>query len=83
MYSREGFGAALATVVATAAYLPSAGCFALAPLLCAARRTGDEAGAELDYDAGREAVTLTAARLHRRALQSAEPKPNSKYGYSR
>jgi len=69
VYTREGFGAALAAVVARAAFLPSAGCFAVVPLLSHARRTGDERGAVLDYDPSREAVTLTAARPYRCKLQ--------------
>ncbi len=69
-YSRARFGAALAAAIAHAAFLPAAGCFALVPVLSAARRTGDEAGAALDYDPAREAVTLTAARPYRRAPQT-------------
>ena len=66
-YSRARFGAALAAAIAHAAFLPAAGCFALVPVLSHARRTGAEAGAALDYDPAREAVTLTAARAYRRA----------------
>ena len=69
MYTREGFGAALAAVVARAAFLPSAGCFAVVPLLSHTRRTADERGAVLDYDPAREAVTLTAARPYRCEFQ--------------
>ena len=58
----EGFAAAMSVVLAHAAYLPSASCFALLPLVTLAPKTGNQAtGAVLDYDLQREVVTLIAA----------------------
>lgn len=52
-------------VLAHAAYLPSAQCFALLPLVGGFRRTGSASGAVLDYDLERQAVTLVAQRPYR------------------
>jgi histone-lysine N-methyltransferase SETD3 len=57
---------AMSVVLAHAAYLPSAQCFALLPLVGAFHRTGSSAGAVLDYDLEAEAVTLVAQRTYRR-----------------
>ena len=43
-FTREGFREAVAVVLANATYLPSAGCFALLPLVSVAGRTGRVAG---------------------------------------
>ena len=62
VFSFEGFAAAMSVVLAHAAYLSSASCFALLPLVTLAPKTGNQAlGAALDYDLQREVVTLTAA----------------------
>jgi hypothetical protein len=54
----------MSVVLAQAADLPSAGCFALLPLLGALRRTGGRGGAELDYDPETGAATLVARRQY-------------------
>ena len=56
---------AMSVVLAYAAYLPSAQCFALLPLVGGFRRTGSASGAVLDYDLERQAVTLVAQRPYR------------------
>jgi hypothetical protein len=43
---------AVAVVLAHAIYLPSAGCFALLPLVSSMRRTGNGNGCDADFDAG-------------------------------
>lgn len=55
----------MSVVLAHAAYLPSAQCFAMLPLVGAFRRTGSGAGAVLDYDLARQAVTVVAQRSYR------------------
>lgn len=56
---------AMSVVLAHAAYLPAAQCFALLPLAGAFRRTGSGSGAVLDYDVERAAVTVVAQRSYR------------------
>ncbi len=56
---------AMTVVLAHAAYLPSAQCFALLPLVGGFRRTGSASGAVLDYDLERQAVTLVAQMPYR------------------
>ena len=56
---------AMSVVLAHAAYLPAAQCFALLPLAGAFRRTGSGSGAVLDYDVERGAVTVVAQRSYR------------------
>jgi histone-lysine N-methyltransferase SETD3 len=63
------FLAAMSVVLAHAAYLPSAQCFALLPLVGGVPRTGSAGGATLDYDAARQAVTLVAARPYSRGQE--------------
>ena len=53
---------AMTVVLAHAAFLPSAQCFALLPLVGAAPRTGSAGGAQLDYDPESSSVVLRAAR---------------------
>lgn len=65
VYNQGAFEQAMAVVLAHAAYLPSAACFALLPLVAHAPRTGDESGALLDYDLQRERVAVTATRPYR------------------
>lgn len=55
----------MSVVLAAAAYLPSAQCFALLPLVGAAGRTGSSSGATLDYDLDKQAVTIVANRSYR------------------
>ncbi|CAL8465053.1 g4588 [Coccomyxa elongata] len=66
VYNREAFERAMSVVLAHAAYLPSAACFALLPLAAQAPRTGDESGALLDYDLQRERVIICATCPYRR-----------------
>ena len=56
------FLSAMMTVLAKAAYLPAAQCFALLPIIGSLRRTGSASGATLDYDFDRESVVLRATR---------------------
>lgn len=56
---------AMSVVLAHAAYLPKAQCFALLPLVGGLCRTGSSSGALLDYDLEREAVTVVAQRTYR------------------
>lgn len=66
VYNLGAFGDAMSVVLAHAAFLPAAACFALLPLVSLGARTGNEAsGAVLDYDLARERVTLTASRSTR------------------
>lgn len=62
VFSERSFMEAMSVVLSHAAYLPSAQCFALLPLVGGIPRTGSAAGATLDYDLDREAVTLVATR---------------------
>ena len=78
--TRDAFRTAVTVVTATAAYLPTAGCFALLPIVStAAARTGDvAAGASLDYDAATGAAVLTATRAYAPgdAVAIADGRPN-------
>lgn len=65
VYNLGAFEHAMSVVLAHAAYLPSAACFALLPLASHAPRTGAEAGASLDYDLQKERVTICATRSYR------------------
>lgn len=56
---------AMSVVLAHAAYLPTAQCFALLPLVGGFSRTGSTSGAVLDYDLERQAVTVVAQRPYR------------------
>ena len=64
-FNEQAFLEAMSVVLAHAAYLPSAQCFALLPLVGGFARTGSAAGAQLDYDMERQAVTLVAQRGYR------------------
>jgi len=55
----------MSVVLAYAAYLPTAQCFALLPLVGGFFRTGSGSGAVLDYDLEREAVTAVVQRNYR------------------
>ena len=56
---------AMSVVLAHAAYLPTAQCFALLPLVGGFFRTGSTSGAVMDYDLDRQAVTVVAQRPYR------------------
>ena len=56
---------AMTVVLAYAAYLPTAQCFALLPLVAGFCRTGSSSGAVLDYDMDRQAVTVVTQRSYR------------------
>ena len=68
MFNREAFRTAVATVVASAVYLPSASCFAIVPLASTLPRTGQETGALLDYDASTGGIVVTSSQSIRCAL---------------
>ena len=61
--TRSAFRSAVAVVTAHAAYLPSAGVFALLPIISGAARTGNgDTGALLDYEDATGAAVLRAPR---------------------
>jgi protein-histidine N-methyltransferase len=62
--ARAAWRAAVSVVLARAAYLPSAGCFALLPLVGDADRTGAADGAVLDYDEATGSAVLSAGRAY-------------------
>ncbi|GBF87903.1 histone-lysine N-methyltransferase [Raphidocelis subcapitata] len=64
-FNEAAFLRAFSVVLAHAAYLPSAECFALLPLAGQLGRTGNENGADLDYDAATGSVVLKSARPYR------------------
>lgn len=64
-FGEAAFMRAFSVVLAHAAYLPSAECFALLPLAGQLGRTGNDNGCDLDYDAGSGAVVVKAARPYR------------------
>ncbi|KAK9917898.1 hypothetical protein WJX75_009348 [Coccomyxa subellipsoidea] len=78
VYNLDAFERAMSVVLAHAAYLPSAACFALLPLASQAPRTGAESGALLDYDLQRERVTISATRPYRQgeAVAVYDGRPN-------
>jgi hypothetical protein len=80
IFNEKEFLEAMSVVIAYAAYLGNAQCFALLPMATLIRRTGNENGAILDYDLDLGAVTLTATRPYRCAaflslLPSLPPSP--------
>ncbi|KAL4445791.1 hypothetical protein ABPG77_008990 [Micractinium sp. CCAP 211/92] len=62
VFNEQAFLEAMSVVLAHAAYLPTAQCFALLPLVGGFSRTGSTSGAVLDYDLERQAVTVVAQR---------------------
>jgi len=56
---------AFSVVLAHAAYLPSAECFALLPLAGQLGRTGNENGCDLDYDGESGTVVVKSGRPYR------------------
>lgn len=61
VFSEANFFSAFSVVVAYAAYLPSAQCWALLPLAPFMGRTGDEArGARMDYNTATQSVEVIA-----------------------
>lgn len=59
-WNAEQFATAVAAVLASAVYLPSADCLALIPGVSTLKRTGTSAGCFVDYDLDRGEVVLTA-----------------------
>ena len=59
----------MSVVLAQAAYLPAAQCFALLPLVGGIARTGSAAGALLDYDFDRQAAVLISTRPYSRGQE--------------
>lgn len=55
----------MSVVIAHAAYLPSAQCFALLPIASTLARTGADTACALDYDVEQGCVTLTAQKTVR------------------
>ncbi|KAG7675298.1 hypothetical protein Ndes2526B_g08170 [Nannochloris sp. 'desiccata'] len=68
-FNARAFSEAMSVILATAAYLPSAQCFALLPLVGSIRRTGSAGGAVLDYDFDRQSVTLVTSRPYTRGQE--------------
>ncbi len=64
-FSKSAFLDAMSVVLATAAYLPEAQCFALLPIVHLLRRTGNDDGAMLDYNLDSGCVHMTTTRPHR------------------
>ncbi|PNW75373.1 hypothetical protein CHLRE_12g524500v5 [Chlamydomonas reinhardtii] len=66
VYNEAAFCSAFSVIVATAAFLPAANCFALLPLVSGAMaRTGNGNGCDLDFDPELNAVVVTAVRPYR------------------
>jgi len=65
VFNESNFLRSFCVVLGHAQYLPSASCFALLPMVNLISRTGNENGCNLDYDADRKSVLLTAARPYR------------------
>lgn len=57
VFNEQAFVEAFTVVLAHTAYLESAQCFAMLPMLSFARRTGNSDGCDLDYDIGTAAAT--------------------------
>jgi len=68
-FSARAFLEAMSVILSAAAYLPSAQCFALLPLVGSIRRTGSAGGAVLDYDFDRQSVTLVTSRPYTRGQE--------------
>lgn len=63
--TKDAFMQAASVVIAHAAYLPSAQCFALLPVASTLGRTGADTAASLDYNLEQGCVTLTAQKTIR------------------
>jgi protein-histidine N-methyltransferase len=76
--TEASFLEAFSVVLSHAAYLPSAQCFALLPLVGGLPRTGSASGAELDYDADRQAAVLVATKRYSpgQEVRLADGRPN-------
>lgn len=61
-FDEQSFMESMSVVLAMAAYLPTAQCFALLPLIGLMKRTGSSGGATLDYDPKKGSVVLKASR---------------------
>jgi histone-lysine N-methyltransferase SETD3 len=68
-FNAPTFLEAMSVILSAAAYLPSAQCFALLPLVGSIRRTGSAGGAVLDYDFDRQSVTLVTSRPYTRGQE--------------
>jgi histone-lysine N-methyltransferase SETD3 len=68
-FNARAFLEAMSVILSAAAYLPSAQCFALLPLVGSLRRTGSAGGAVLDYDFDRQSVTLVSSRPYTRGQE--------------
>lgn len=64
-FNADAFRSAMSVVLAHAAYLPSAQCFALLPLATLIHRTGRDDAAQLDFDLDNQTASVTAARAYR------------------
>ena len=82
--ARAAWRAAVSVVLARAAYLPAAGCFALLPLIGGAARTGSPDGASLDYEPDSGAAVLTAGRPYTpgEAVALADGRPSGELALS-
>ena len=69
IFNARAFLEAMSVILSAAAYLPTAQCFALLPLVGSLRRTGSAGGSVLDYDLDRQAVTLVASRPYTRGQE--------------
>lgn len=69
IYNARAFLESMSVILSAAAYLPTAQCFALLPLVGSLRRTGSAGGAVLDYDFDRQSVTLVASRPYSRGQE--------------
>jgi histone-lysine N-methyltransferase SETD3 len=65
VFNESNFLRSFCVVLGHAQYLPSASCFALLPMVSLISRTGNENGCDLDYDADRKSVLLSATRPYR------------------
>ena len=65
IFNESDFLAAMSVVLAHAAYLESAECFALLPLATLLGRTGDEKAAQLDFNLQSQIAALTSGRPYR------------------
>ncbi|KAL4859859.1 Nucleolar GTP-binding protein 1 [Chlorella vulgaris] len=75
-FNEQAFLEAMSVVLMHAAYLPSAQCFAMLPLVGGFCRTGSSSGALLDYDLERGAVTVVAQRTPGQEVAIYDGRPN-------
>lgn len=65
VFNEAAFLRSFCVVLACAAFLPSAECFALVPGATCLGRTGNDNGCSLDYDPGSSTVKVVATRPYR------------------